>query len=238
MIEFQADHPDYPTRPFTTPIWRHMDYMQFVSLLAKRALHFARASTLPDPFEGVLTPSPRRSNAELVEIQERLRESTFLNCWYEGDEESAAMWERQPDGVAIKSGIGSLSRSIRVVPGMHIYMGRVRYIDYDKEPAPLDKWFSHFLYKRTSYSHECEIRAMARSTKRAGQKREDLPLELAPPHIRGIYVDVDLDLLVDQVVASPTTPDYVFEALESVVKAYGLDCPVARSSLTEPPPLG
>ncbi len=42
MITFQTGHSDYYFPPFTKPIWRHMDYIQFISLLAKRALHFAR----------------------------------------------------------------------------------------------------------------------------------------------------------------------------------------------------
>ena len=98
MITLQVGHPDHPIPPFTKPIWRHMDSMQFISHLSRRALHFARATTLPNLFEGALTPSPRRPDAELAEIQAKLRESTFLNCWYEGEEESAAMWERQPGG--------------------------------------------------------------------------------------------------------------------------------------------
>lgn len=148
------------------------------------------------------------------------------------------MWERQPCGVAIKTNLTGLSRGIVVRPGMHIYIGRVTYIDYKKQAAPLDNWFSHFLYKRTNYSHEREIRAMARAMPRDGQRRGDPPQELAPPHAIGIYVDVDLGVLIEQVVASPFTPDYVFEALESVVNTYGLDCPIARSTLKERPPLG
>lgn len=42
------------------------------------------------------------------------------------------MWERKPDGVAIKTNLTGLSRGIRVVPGMHIYIGRVTYIDYER----------------------------------------------------------------------------------------------------------
>ena len=103
MITFQTGHSDYYFPPFTKPIWRHMDYIQFISLLAKRALHFARASTFPDLFEGALTPSSRTPAKELAKIQAELRESTFLNCWYEGEEESAAMWERKPNAVAIKT---------------------------------------------------------------------------------------------------------------------------------------
>lgn len=62
MITIQAGHPDYPIPPFTKPIWRHMDYMQFISLLARRALYFARASELPDLFEGALTPDPTQGD--------------------------------------------------------------------------------------------------------------------------------------------------------------------------------
>lgn len=238
MIEFQTGHPDYPIAPFTKPIWRHMDYMQFVSLVTRRALFFVRASTLPDLFEGALTPSPSMPDAELAEIQERLRETTFLNCWYEGAEESAAMWERKPHGVAIKTHFDGLSRGLLVTPGMHVYIGRVAYIDYRRDAAPLANWFSHFLYKRLNFSHEQEIRAMVRAKKMAGQKREDLPRELAPPHAPGVYVSVDLGVLIEQVVASPSTPDYVFEALKSVVGAVRLDCPISRSTLANRPPLG
>ncbi len=46
LITFQTGHPYY-FPPFTKPIWGHMDYMQLISLLAKQALPFARASTLP-----------------------------------------------------------------------------------------------------------------------------------------------------------------------------------------------
>ena len=238
MITFQAGHPDYPIPPFTKPIWRYMEDMQFVFLLAKRALHFARASTLPDLFEGALTPSSRTPDERLAEVQTTLRKSTFLNCWYEGEEESAAMWERQLGGVAIKTNLTGLAQGILARPGTHIYIGRVKYIDYEKQAAPLGNEFSHFLYKRTNYSHEQEIRAMARAMKRPGQKRDDLPLDLAPPEAGGIYVEVDLGVLIKRVVASPSTPDYVFDALEAVMSVYGLDCPISRSTLTQHPPLG
>src|SRR5579885_2982706 len=33
-------------------IWRYMDFAKFVAILETRALHFARADTLGDPFEG------------------------------------------------------------------------------------------------------------------------------------------------------------------------------------------
>lgn len=238
MITFQTGHPDDPIPPFTQPIWRHMGYMEFMSLLTRSALHFARVSKLPDLFEGALTPSSNVPDEQLAEIQKRLRQTTFVNCWYEGEAESAAMWDRKPDAVAIKTNMNGLSKGIRVASGTHIYVGRVRYSDYDKAAVPLDNEFSHFLFKRSNYSHEQEIRAMARATKRAGQKASDRPLGLAPTDAIGVYVDVDLGVLIDEVVASPTTPGYVFEALESVANACGLTCPFSRSSLSDHPPLG
>ena len=35
-------------------LWRYMDFTKYVSLLEKRALFFARADKLEDPFEGYL----------------------------------------------------------------------------------------------------------------------------------------------------------------------------------------
>ena len=41
-------------------VWRYTDVPKFVSLLAHRALYFARLDRLDDPFEGSL---PRRTGA-------------------------------------------------------------------------------------------------------------------------------------------------------------------------------
>lgn len=48
-----STHPSFipPSDP-KIPVWRYMDLAKYVSLLQTRALHFARADRLGDPFEG------------------------------------------------------------------------------------------------------------------------------------------------------------------------------------------
>lgn len=48
-----CNHPTFlqPDQP-ATPIWRYLSLSKFVSLIQRRALYFARADNLGDPFEG------------------------------------------------------------------------------------------------------------------------------------------------------------------------------------------
>jgi hypothetical protein len=42
----------------------------------------------------------------------------------------------------------------------HVYIGRVRYLDYEREFIPAGNILAPFLYKRKSFSHENEVRAV------------------------------------------------------------------------------
>ena len=50
-----------PCQPRDTNIkvWRHMDVTKLVALMETRSLHFARADTLEDPFEGTFVSFPQ-----------------------------------------------------------------------------------------------------------------------------------------------------------------------------------
>ena len=101
-------------------IWRYMDLPKLVDFLQTRTLHFARADTLDDRFEGTWTL--RNEEAREHQIQEILKESekipnrkkaystaelrrmfqdsthrdrqcVYVNCWHGGETENAAMWK-------------------------------------------------------------------------------------------------------------------------------------------------
>ena len=141
------------TRKFYSPppadaiLWRYMDFTKFVSLLEKRALFFARADKLGDPFEGAMpinniksrytSLKPELSEKEILMyeyLRVELRRFTLISCWHESSHESEAMWKvysSANSGIAIKTNFDSFVASFITDEQMHL--GKVKYIDYDSE---------------------------------------------------------------------------------------------------------
>lgn len=168
---------DPPTNP-DIPIWRYMDFTKYVWLLAHEALFFSRADRLGDPFEGAysavnqaLRPQVYGEVAQTIigagEFRAALPRVTVVNCWHMNEVESAAMWRlylKSGEGVAVRSTFRRLTESFADFKPS-VFVGVVRYVDYDQEWIPEAYTFSPFLHKRRSFEYERELRAM----------RQDLP---------------------------------------------------------------
>lgn len=223
-------------------IWRYVDFTKFVSLLDKKALFFSRADKIGDPFEG----SHPRENISLrarvykdydirletvSEIYKLLREFTAVNCWHLNEYESAAMWKlylKSDEGIAIQSDFKRLKSSF-IDNKYQIHVGKVQYVDYNIERIP-DYPLSSFLYKRKSFSHEQELRAIIQKLPPKGiTKRSKRPFD------NGIYISVDLNLLINRIYLAPACPKWLFELTKSVTQKYGLDKEVKQSSLDDIP---
>ena len=102
---------DIKVPSFDTTLWRYMDFAKFVSLLEDRALFFARADKLGDPFEGAwsdvnlkLLEQGKEIASDkdvsnwieawrlIVRTAREARRFTLINCWHASDHESEAMW--------------------------------------------------------------------------------------------------------------------------------------------------
>lgn len=241
--------------PADAILWRYMDFTKFVSLLERRALFFARADKLGDPFEGAIPISniegrytslkSRLSDKEILiheHLRRELRRFTLISCWHESSHESEAMWKiyaSANSGIAIKTNFTSFVESF--ITDEKIHIGKVQYIDYDSEKIPEDDLLSPYLHKRKSFEHERELRAIV----------QHIPPEAGPANLpnflgdetptwpdmcdTGIYYDVDLNLLIQEVVIDPSTPDWLLDLVKRVVKQYNLQVPVNQSHLAELP---
>ena len=101
-------------------IWRYMDLPKLIAFLETGSLHFARADTLGDPYEGSWTKLNSLAQVQLIQrmladaaniadakvkytpedLRQQFarsthwaRETTYINCWHGGETESAAMWK-------------------------------------------------------------------------------------------------------------------------------------------------
>jgi len=234
-------HPDLIVPNDNMTIWRYMDFTKFVSLLDKQALFFCRVDKLGDPFEGSHPKANISLRAEIYkdelpledisEIYRLLREFTVVNCWHINRFESAAMWKlylKSDEGIPIRSTFGRLRDGLKDAEP-DIYIGKVQYIDYEKDRM-LDDPLSSFLHKRKSFEHEVELRAVIQQLPEDGLSKDS-----ERPFDNGLYIPVDLGLLINQICLAPTSTKWMHDLVTSVTKKYGLKKEVCQSSLSERP---
>lgn len=232
------------------PIWRYMDFTKFVAMLETRALFFARSDKLGDPFEGsssrgnalfrpiIYKEMYEKLTAETLEemssgrsdIAKWLRQWTFINCWHMNATESAAMWRlytKSNEAIAIRSSFFRLAN----VLDDKTYVGRVEYIDFERDWMPEGNAFYPFVHKRMSFAHETEIRALFTQW-----PITDGGFDFkAEPPMAGFEKHVNVDELIEQVYVAPTAPEWFRELVQKVSSRYGLKKPVLQSSIDAEP---
>jgi len=231
-----------------------MDFTKFVSMLENKGLYFPRIDQLGDPFEGSFSranePLLRQQYSEavehdkktflrdLIEVQPQIRRHVknyrkwvFVNCWHISDRESAAMWKlytKSNEAVSIQSTYEKLRASL---PTDSVYVGTVRYIDYENEFLPPTNIFQPFMHKRKSFEHERELRALFTVPSTdipAAQQGEE------PPY-KGAWKKIHLPDLVEGVFIAPSAPTWLADLTSRILDRYDLRISVMQSSLDAPP---
>jgi hypothetical protein len=234
-------------------VWRYMDVTKFISLLHTRALFFSRSDKLGDPFEGSypLGNADRRLSAyygydRFPGIYHKLREWTTVSCWHINETESDAMWKlylSSNEGIAIQSTFKRLANSFKKVE-QDVFIGKVKYIDYETQTIPevkhLGDAFYPFLYKRNSFEHERELRAIVQEiplkrVKNQWDKYEYHPDMSEKGVTYGKAIPIELGHLVERIYVSPASPTWVKEVIESLIKKYRLKKPIIQSELIKDP---
>jgi hypothetical protein len=228
-----------------------LDFTKFVSLLDKHALFFARSDKLADPFEGsysranvVLRPIvyrdriPEDALRSMSMFSKEVRRFTIINSWNMSEFENAAMWKLYltgNEGVAIQSTFNRLARSFDSYMQDDVFIGQVKYIDYETEWLPEGNSFYPFLHKRKSFEHEHELRAIIiRIPTKQGKGGSEMDLQ-KDMFEAGAYVAVNLGTLVERVFVSPASSSWFSDLVRSVVKKYSLPKEVIQSSLDSSP---
>jgi hypothetical protein len=211
-------------------IWRYMDFAKFVSLINNKALFFARSDAFEDPYDGVYPTANDdffNNRDASLDFSKKIKKDTYINCWHINEHESAAMWKlylNNGQGIAIQSTFNRLKDSFNSIR-YPIYIGEVEYIDFSKESIPYntERWavgdyigqikgaranevrinkYPPFLYKRKSFEHEKELRVILGNGN-----------DFKEP----VYVDVDLNKLIDCIYIAPTTDSWFDELVKSII---------------------
>lgn len=245
-------------------LWRYIDFTQYVSIISRGQLHFARPDQLNDKFEGSLPEKniEARKNwidtselseevdmgsleitdedlevlidSSLEKLNKNVAKKVVLNCWHKEPREKAAMWgnyTQSGNGIAIKSKFEDLVEAVsivdengRVVDGDAIKsapVGEVSYINYRTEEIP-DTIVHPFFTKRESFSNENEVRI-------AEYKGDD------EFESKGIYVDIDVEKLIDEIRLEPESPNWFEDLVIEVTDDLGYEIDVNRSELERTP---
>lgn len=230
-------------------IWRYLDFAKYLDLISTSELFFCRSDNLGDPFEGSYPEKHLDRRIEEIkksagdfsrEVQmyvlagAEYRKYVYVNCWHMSEHESAALWRlylQSNEGVAILSTRDRLGSSF-IDSEQKLWTVPVQYIDYYKDDPPVPTRIAPFRYKRKSFEHEKELRAMV-----FADIEDDTGKRLQPPSELGIRVHIHLATLIQAVCVAPTAPDWVLELIKRVTIKYGVDVPVIRSSLATDQPL-
>lgn len=160
------------------------------------------------------------------------RQYVFVSCWYGGGQESPEMWREYPsESVCVRSDVERLRSQL---PG-NIAIKPVEYIDHATHVIPeleAPAYTAELLYQykdRSLFGHEHEIRAIF-------EKAELISGPADPPDKplprRCMWVPVDLNVLIAEVLVSPTADESFLRRVKRDCAAQGLTAPVERSALT------
>jgi len=257
-------HPTFSEPDPNAIVWRYIDFPKLVSLLDRKALFFVKASKLIDPFEGTLPefnkisrpsvyagykdkfPDDESFNKfidsvhDLEQTFKLLKPTTLINSWYINEYESAAMWDlysHRNTGIAIQSNFKNLSESFKDNKDDVVWIGKVNYIDFNKEW--MNEWnvSEAFIIKRKSFEHEHELRAITclpeigfgdpilSESDKLRERISPVPKrKLDPAQLidSGKYVHVNLDILIEQVYVSPLAKPWFIEVVKSILAKFNI----------------
>lgn len=251
-----VEHPAFDSlNDENAKVWRYLDFTKFVSLLDKEALFFVRSDKLADKFEGsyskvIVEKEFSKFKVFPDELYKRACESNvsamgkfgkfvLINSWHMNEYESAAMWElylKSDEGIAIQSTVKDLKESFIINSTDDVFIGKINYIDYNKDWIPDGNLFYPHLHKRKSFEHEKELRLIVLNLPSPPIKNEISVIDMDTGlYDTGKYIPVSLDILVQNIYVSPTAPVWFKDLVQSVVNRYNLKKNVIQSSLSEDP---
>ena len=241
-------------------LWRYMELDRFQSFLERESLFFSRADKFSDPFEGsipkkvydfrneaqgkrfrngVQPDSEQIANriANLADTHLMFKRTHVINCWHNNSNESDAMWRlylKTNEGVAIQTTAARLMQSLEG-SDRDIKISQVRYVDYDRDGFYGEDYqhsgynfFMPLIHKRNEFIHEREVRLIhdVRAAERDNSYWENQESE------GGMFIELDLDVLVDKIILPPTSDEKVRQKVELLVDRFGHHFELEKSVLS------
>ena len=156
-----------------------------------------------------------------------------MNCWQIKDTETNWMWSeyvKGNGGVAINTTYKNLTKCFLERTKFDIHCGKIKYIDYKSDKFSELRGFEYYLHKRKPFTDENELRAMVLLMPHEKNKIPEDDFNES-----GIYVPVDLNILLDRVVLSPNGELWLRELVQSLLDNNNLHKTIETSELIKKP---
>jgi hypothetical protein len=137
-----------------------------------------------------------------------------------------SQYSRSNEAVCIQSTYRQLDLCLPIC----IFIGEVKYIDYNVEWFGENMAFNFIAHKRRSFEHERELRAVfwtMHGLPEAEPYKKDI-------ESTGISIKGDLNVLIERVYVSPLATSWFAAAVKTATSDYHCSFPVVQSSLSEP----
>ncbi len=168
----------------------------------------------------------------LAEFNRRFPKYIAINCWHMNEHESAAMWKlylKGDEGIAVQSTYNKLRASI--IDDEEVFLGVVRYIDYETEAINAGNLLSPFVHKRKSFEHEREVRAVVIKWPIC-----DGGMDFNQEAIgHGLKIKMNVKVLVERIYIAPSAPEWFADLVRALIQRYGYNFDVEHSKLSERP---
>lgn len=242
-------------------VWRYMDVTKLVALMQSRSLHFARADTLDDRFEGSLHLLNRIANVQMIDqllknqennqssavlptrdqalenladFFRRVRQWVFISCWHSGENESLAMWKQYGSSggsVVIQSTYQKLQDALP----SHTCVGN------DKSWGATSIHLGMVQYRNyhslnEDFAFNSNMLSLYIHKRAAFEYEKEVRALLMSPagetrSVSNVAVNIDFEQLVESIRVRPGTPDWERRTIETLIGKYGLGMKVAPSEI-------
>jgi hypothetical protein len=161
-----------------------------------------------------------------------------VSCWHQNQDESDAMWAlyaHRDAGVAIRTTVGRVLQAF-AASKRSIFLAKVNYDSANNLTALTSGIFGSLLIKRHAFHHENEVRIIALTPDgyEAPEWSEDnqrYNIDVAKQVSPGVYIECDIDALIEEVVVSPLMPMHTYQAIEEITKRLRPTTTVRKSNL-------
>jgi len=221
-------------------IWRYLDLSKLIYLVDNAALHFTRIVQFKDKFEGsypIKNLEDWNERYPTVGDFSHWRKFVCVSCWYESENESAAMWElysRDDQGVAICSTKDKLKKSFDGGSD-DVHFDNVKYIDFIRDKGKIESPLDVSLYKRIEFGFEREFRGVLFEIPENDGFENGFPNYGSVEKQKGFPKDgqgkaVKPEVLIEKLVVSPYAKPWYKKVVKDVLEKYKLSSVEVKES--------
>ncbi|RBN51529.1 DUF2971 domain-containing protein [Flavobacterium psychrolimnae] len=161
-------------------------------------------------------------------FEEEFKKLNCVCCWNKSKSESYALWKIYSEmnkGIMVTSQIDKLINSLKNNLTDDIQISEIKYIDFETEMIPDGNLNYQIIHKHKAYSYEDELRLIYKVPE---VKRIDFDWEKEDNN-SGINIKLDLNILIDDIVLSPYSPEWFTELVQDLMFKYGLNKQIRKS---------